>query len=600
MDILKIKPLTKPINKALSIPGSKSYTNRALFLAALSEKPVKILNPLISEDTKAMISCLKKLGIKIRAGKNSIEVLGNINSIKNRLYYLDANESGTTLRFLLALSTIIPGIKILQGKGNLNKRPIKDLVKTLQQTGAKIKYLDKSGYPPVEISSSKLIAQTIKIAGSVSSQYISALLMIAPLLGKVIFEVIGRQTSKPYIDMTLEMMEKYGVKVINKNYKKYIIPPDQKYGIDKINMEGDLSSASYFFAIAVLTKSTITVKNINPVTKQADIKFLRVLEKMGNKVIYGKNQITLIGKGIKAIDVNMQEFPDQVQTVAVLAAFAKGITKISGISTLRIKETDRVYATQQELKKMNIKTSATKNVLAINGGKPKGASINTYGDHRMAMSFAIAGTKLPGMEIQNPNVVNKTFPDFWKKLNLLGIKTKAIHQKNNIVLIGMRGSGKTTVAKLLSRKLNRQCLELDDMVVKKVGLPISVMVEKYGWDFFRDQESEIAKKVSLEKDIVISTGGGIILRQENIDALKENGVFILLNASVETLVKRIGNYSQFPPLTDKKTPKEELGFILEQRETLYKSAADEIIDTDNLNPTEVTDKIISKVERITL
>lgn len=416
MKIFEIHPLQKSIQAELTIPGSKSYTNRSLLLAAISLKKVKIINPLISDDTKAMIHCLKKLGIKIAVKKNTIEVLNNINSVKNQFYNLDANESGTAIRFLLALSTVIPGVKKLGGKPGLNKRPIEDLVEGLRQLGANIKYLKRHGYPPIQISSSKLNPGTIKLKGTISSQFISALLMIAPLVDEVIIVVNGDQISKPYIDMTVDIMKKFGVSVLNKNYKRYQILAGRHYGVSEYTVEGDYSSAAYFFSIAALTKLTLTIKNLNPNSVQADMKFLEILEDMGNKIIPEKNQITIIGKGIKPVNVDMADCPDQIQTLAILTAFANGISKISGISTLRIKETDRIFAIRAELKKMGIKTSAAKNVLTISGGNPKPARIETYEDHRMAMSFAIAGTKLSGMKIVNPDVVNKTFPNFWREL----------------------------------------------------------------------------------------------------------------------------------------------------------------------------------------
>lgn len=416
MKIIKILPLQKAVQTIVTVPGSKSYTNRSLLLAAISSKKVKIINPLISDDTKAMINCLKKLGIKIAVKKNTIEVLNNINSVKNQLYNLDANESGTAIRFLLALSTVIPGVKKLGGKPGLNKRPIEDLVLSLRQLGANIKYLKRHGYPPIQISSSKLNPGTIKLKGTISSQFISALLMIAPLVDEVIIVVNGDQISKPYIDMTVDIMKKFGVSVLNKNYKRYQILASRHYGVSEYTVETDYSSAAYFFSIAALTKSTLTVKNLNPNSVQADMKFLEILEDMGNKIIPGKSEITIIGKGIKPASVDMTDCPDQIQTLAILTAFANGISKISGISTLRIKETDRIFAIRAELKKMGIKTSDAKNVLTIFGGNPKPARIETYEDHRMAMSFAIAGTKLSGIEIVNPDVVNKTFPNFWREL----------------------------------------------------------------------------------------------------------------------------------------------------------------------------------------
>ncbi len=583
----------------VTIPGSKSYTNRSLILAALTNKNVKIVNPLISNDTKALISCLKTLGVKISEHNKSITVVGNILSIKNRLYNLDAHFSGTTIRFLLALSTIIPGVKKIYGKNGLNKRPIGDLVDGLVQVGAKIDYLGKVGYPPVKVSSSKLNPGTIKMKGDISSQYVSAILLIAPLIGGVTIEITGNQISKPYIDMTIDSMNKFGVKVLNENYKSYKVEKNQRYNIKKYVVEGDYSSAAYFFAIAVLTKSEITVKNLNVNSVQADKEFLNILEKMGNKIVYGKNQVTIVGKSIKPVNVDMENCPDQIQTLAVLAAFAKGVTKISGISSLRIKETDRITALKNELNKMGIKTLATKNVLTIYGGNPNAACIETYQDHRMAMSFAVAGTKIKGIAIVDPDVVNKTFPEFWKKLNSIGIQTKIIDDKN-IVLIGMRGSGKTIVAKILSEKLNRRFFELDEMLVKKMNMTISQIVKKYGWDYFRDKESEIVKQVGDEMNLIISTGGGVVTRAENIKALKKNGFLIFLNASVETLFKRvgkkIGHDSKMPLLTNKKNSKEEITYILNQREKLYTKAADQIIKTDGLTPNQIANVIISKLK----
>lgn len=584
--------------KIITIPGSKSYTNRSLLLAALAKGTVKIINPLESSDTRVMIHCLKKLGIKITEKKGSIEVLNDISSIKNKHFDLDANESGTTIRFMLALSTIIPGIKILQGQAGLNKRPIGDLVEGLKQLGAKIAYLEKEGFPPVKVLSSKLNPGTIRIKGSISSQFISAILMIAPLIGEVKLDITGSQISKPYIDMTIDTMKQFGVKVENENYQKYVIRANQKYQAKKHVVEGDVSSASYFFAIAALTKSEITVKNINPKSIQADMKFLKILEKMGNIVKSGKNDITVIGQNIKPVSVDMQDCPDQVQTLAVLAAFAKGKTKITGVQSLRVKETDRVFALKKELKKMGISSSSTKTSLTIYGGNPKPAIIDTYGDHRMAMAFAVAANLLPDIKIKDPGVVNKTFPDFWKKLN--SIRTR-IHRKN-IVLIGMRGSGKTIVAKMISRKLNKRFVELDEMLAEKMQMTITQIVKKYDWDFFRNKESELVKQVASQQNLVISTGGGVVVRQENIEELKRSGLIVYLNTSVETQIKRIGKKigldPKMPALTNKETPEGEIRHVFNKRKKLYSQAADEIIDTDKLNPEQVADKIISRVEGV--
>ncbi|MBI2314917.1 3-phosphoshikimate 1-carboxyvinyltransferase [Candidatus Daviesbacteria bacterium] len=610
MSGLQLLPLSKPINASVEIPGSKSYTNRALFIASLVGPPVKILKPLISDDTKAMIRCLEILGVKISFKNNCLEVLGNLQNIPNHIYHLNAGLSGTTLRFLLALSTVIPGTKILFGEEGLNKRPIEELVSALRQLGAKIEYLEKAGYPPIKILPTKLKPGIITIKGSISSQYVSALLMIAPLVGRVTINIQGKQISTPYIDMTIDIMKYFGIEIVNNQYKKYQVKSLKKYSSKKYLVEGDLSSAAYFLAIAALTKSKITVKNINPSSKQADMKFVQILKELGNevnfllrnKISFDKNQITITGKEVKPVNVDMADCPDQIQTMAVLAAFTKGITKIYGISSLRIKETDRVFALKTELKKMNIKTKVTKNTLTIFGGNPKPASIDTYGDHRMAMSFAVAGAKLPGMKINNSEVVSKTFPDFWKKLNSIGMKTEAVNQKN-IVLIGMRGSGKTTVAKILAKKLNTQYLELDEILVKKMNMSIMQIVDKYGWDFFRDKESEIVQQVSDRRNLVISTGGGVILRPKNIEALKRNGLLIFLNASVKTLSNRIGGKigydPKMPALTNKKNSQAEIAYIFKQREELYKQAADQIIETGDKTLNQLADLIVSRLKEST-
>lgn len=428
MKSIKISPLVKSVNSSITIPGSKSYTNRALILASLTDSPVRILNPLISDDTTAMTNCLKTLGIKINKSAELIEVIGSIKDIKPGLYNLNADLSANTIRFILPLLTITPGTKILKGKVGLNKRPIKELVDALVSLGADIEYLEKKNYPPLKIRYRELKPKNISMNGQTSSQYLSAILMIMPLLGNFKINVISEQISKPYIDITIDIMKKFGVDVLNNNYKFYTIKGNQNLSNYEYEVEGDYSSASYFFAIAALTKSTVTIENLNPNSVQADKKILDILEKMGNKIIYGDNSVTIIGKSIRPINVDMTDFPDQAQTLAVLCSFAKGESRLSGLQSLHIKETDRLSATEDGLNKMKIKTQSTKDTLKIFGRNPVGSAIDTFGDQRTAMSFAIAGSKIPGMEIKDPDVVTKTFPEFWEKIEGVGIK---IERKNN-------------------------------------------------------------------------------------------------------------------------------------------------------------------------
>lgn len=419
-DSIEINPLKHPVTKIIEIPGSKSYTNRALILAVLTKGSVILHNPLFSEDTEAMISCLRILGLRIETNSQSIIVHDDISVIQNREYHLFAKDSGTTLRFLLTLLCLTPGIKTLKGNDRLNERPIQDLITALQQLDANIDFLEEKGRPPLKIKSSSLkLRSEISIDGSLSSQFTSALLMISPLLNGLTLYLKGNPVSISYIDMTIQIMEEWGVSVIKKEHNCFYVPPHQHYQKSNYVIEGDFSSAGYFFSIAALTQSKITIRNLNPKSSQPDFKFLKILEKMGNEIVINNDGITVVGKQILPLSLNMEECPDQVQTLAVLAAFANGITTISGIRSLRYKETERVQAIKNELTKMGIKVFDTYDTLTIFGGSPKPATIDTYGDHRMAMAFAVAGTKLPGMLIRNPEVVKKTFPKFWEILKFL-------------------------------------------------------------------------------------------------------------------------------------------------------------------------------------
>lgn len=420
MKTIDIVPLEKPATATIEIPGSKSYTNRALVMAALTKGPVTLHHPLYSDDTESMIGCLRALGLRIDTLPDQIIVYDEISIIKNKFYELFAKDSGTTIRFLLALLCLAPGTKVLKGNPRLNERPIKDLVDALRLMGANVEYLENEGQAPLKIYASTLCpGSEIAIDASMSSQFLSALLMIAPSLNGLKIRLNGELVSKPYIEMTIQAMREWGVDVLQMNEACYHIPQGQHYIKSHFVIEGDFSSAGYFFAIAALTQSTITLKNLNPHSAQADREFLNILAKMDNVIMMGDKEIKIVGKNVIPLSIDMSDCPDQVQTMAVLAAFAKGVTKISGVRSLRLKETERVKALKNELAKMGIKTEDTPDSLTIYGGHPHAATIDTYGDHRMAMAYAVAGTKLPGMKIRNPEVVHKTFPTFWNELDKL-------------------------------------------------------------------------------------------------------------------------------------------------------------------------------------
>jgi len=397
------------------IPGSKSYTNRALVMAALTRGSVVLKDPLYSADTEAMIGCLRSLGVEIAIGQKKIVVHGDIWSLEKNAYELFAHDSGTSARFLLALLCLIPGVKTLRGCKRLQERPISDLVDALRSIGAEIDYCEEEGKLPVTVRSSILPLSLVVLRAEMSSQFCSALLLIAPYVGLTI-HLAGKLVSKPYIDMTLACMLDWGVEVVQEGTGCYVISGGQNYSKKEYTIEGDYSSAGYFFALAVLTRSKIRVGNLNPRSMQADRRFLDILVQMGNGVFYGDNCVEVEGRAVSPLQVNMEDCPDQVMTLAVLAAFAQGMTHITGVRSLRVKETDRVLALRTELAKMGIQTEESHDSITIYGGNPHAAQIETYNDHRIAMAFAVAAALLPGMTIYNPEVVNKTFPTFWEMM----------------------------------------------------------------------------------------------------------------------------------------------------------------------------------------
>jgi len=422
---VKITPLSSPIHAKVFVPGSLSYTIRALAIASLVKGSVTITNALKSDDTQTMVTILQTLGIGVEEKENVFIVHGNIHDVLEQSYEINVQVSGRTARIILAFLCIVPGIKIVNCHKTFEKRPIGDLVDGLRQLGAEITYLKQNGFLPVKITSNRLSSGTINIKGNISSQYISALLLIAPAIGKLIIEVSGKQVSKPFIDITTDVMKSFGVEVVNQEYKTYIVTDKQYINPLSYAVESDATAASYFWAIAAITKSTITVCHIDPFSKQGDIQYIRVLEQMGCKIEKNSEEkwIRVTGTEIlKGITVDMSDLPDVVPTLAVVAAFAKGTTHITGLLHLKVKESDRIEAPKNELLKMGITASTTKKSLTIYGHNPKGTAITTYGDHRIAMAFAVAGAQISGMEIMDANVVSKSFPDFWKKLEDIGIK----------------------------------------------------------------------------------------------------------------------------------------------------------------------------------
>ncbi|MEM3373484.1 MAG: 3-phosphoshikimate 1-carboxyvinyltransferase, partial [Candidatus Anstonellales archaeon] len=398
-------------------PGSKSHANRALILASLCEGLSVLRNFPYCEDTIYMIKSLRKLGVKIEQKEKDVFVFGNGGKFKKSNVSLYCGNAGTTFRFLTALSILNDGEVLLTGSERMLQRPIGDLIDALRQLEIDVE--SKNDYPPVKIIGGKFSPKVVKLNPKISSQFLSALLLIMPILGKEFkIEVEGELPSKPYIKLTLQTLREFGVKIHHRNFKIFYLEKDLKLKPAEIIIESDASSATYFLGSAAILKRSIKVNGIRKNSTQADIKFIKVLQKMGCSVYWGKNYVKLKGKNLKGVSVNMNEAPDSVPTLAVVSMFAEGKTRIFNIENLRYKESDRISALANELRKLGTEVKEGKDFLEIIPVKKyKSAIIETYNDHRIAMSFAIAQLKIPNVKVKNPKCVKKSFPNFWSEFN---------------------------------------------------------------------------------------------------------------------------------------------------------------------------------------
>ncbi|MFN3531585.1 MAG: 3-phosphoshikimate 1-carboxyvinyltransferase [Candidatus Brocadia sp.] len=420
--MIEIKPITGTIDAIVKVPGSKSYTNRALITAALADGISTITNALFSDDTKYMASSLNVLGIPVEEQQdvNKFIVHGKSGTIPARQAKLFVGNAGTAMRFLTAMLTLGNGVYEIDGVMRMRQRPIQDLLDGLKQLGADVISKHNDGCPPVIIRGKGLSGGLAVVKGDLSSQYFSALLMTAPYAKKdVIVEVKGSLVSKRYVDMTIALMRQFGVNVENKDYKMFLVKSGQRYKATNYVVEGDASAASYFFAAAAITGGKVRVVGIGSDSLQGDIHFVDVLKSMGCRITMGSNWIEVQGNTLHGVDVDMGDMPDVVQTLAAVAVFAHGKTRVRNVKNMRIKETDRIAAVVNELRRMGISAVEYEDGFEIEPSPPRPAEIETYDDHRMAMSFALIGLRSKGISIKNPECVSKTFPDYFQRLEAL-------------------------------------------------------------------------------------------------------------------------------------------------------------------------------------
>lgn len=419
-DAVAIEPVRRPVDAEVTLPGSKSYTNRALPLAALADGVSVIREALFSDDTHYMAEALRTLGIRVDIDPDArtFTVHGAGGRIPATSGTLFVGNSGTSARFLTAMVALGQGEYVIDGIERMRRRPIAPLLDALRQLGVDAASVDGSGFPPIRVRADGLRGGKARLAGDESSQFFSALLMAAPLAeADTEIEVVGDLVSKPYIDLTADAMRAFGAVMHNHGYQRFTVPGGQCYKATDYAIEPDASAASYFFALAAVTGGRVRVRHLGVGSAQGDVHFVDVLEQMGCTVVREADAIEVRGpERLRGVTVDMNAISDTAQTLAAIAPLADGPTVINNIAHVRGKETDRISAVVTELRRLGIDAVEMADGLVVRPGAIQPGRVATYDDHRMAMSFAILGCATPGIEIADPGCVAKTFPDFFERL----------------------------------------------------------------------------------------------------------------------------------------------------------------------------------------
>ncbi|ECG6089283.1 3-phosphoshikimate 1-carboxyvinyltransferase [Salmonella enterica subsp. enterica serovar Blukwa] len=420
MESLTLQPIAR-VDGAINLPGSKSVSNRALLLAALACGKTVLTNLLDSDDVRHMLNALSALGINytLSADRTRCDITGNGGALRAPgALELFLGNAGTAMRPLAAALCLGQNEIVLTGEPRMKERPIGHLVDSLRQGGANIDYLEQENYPPLRLRGG-FTGGDIEVDGSVSSQFLTALLMTAPLAPEdTIIHVKGELVSKPYIDITLNLMKTFGVEIANHHYQQFVVKGGQQYhSPGRYLVEGDASSASYFLAAGAIKGGTVKVTGIGRKSMQGDIRFADVLEKMGATITWGDDFIACTRGELHAIDMDMNHIPDAAMTIATTALFAKGTTTLRNIYNWRVKETDRLFAMATELRKVGAEVEEGHDYIRITPpAKLQHADIGTYNDHRMAMCFSLVALSDTPVTILDPKCTAKTFPDYFEQL----------------------------------------------------------------------------------------------------------------------------------------------------------------------------------------
>jgi 3-phosphoshikimate 1-carboxyvinyltransferase len=429
---LTVPTIDRPFRVSMTPPGSKSLTNRALILAALTDGTSDISNVLYADDTRVMIDALGALGFSLEQRDTTIRISGRGGAIPSRSAQLFCGNSGTSIRFLTALVSLGEGVYTLDGIERMRQRPISALVDLLTTLGVRCEYLGQHGFPPVKVLADGLAGGAAEFGREMSSQFLSAALMVSPFARREVrVNLASHQTSWPYVAMTVQLMEHFGIRPQltcdpKSSEPTRIVVPRGHYRATRYRVEPDASNAGYFLALAAIHPgATVTIQGLGKNSLQGDVGFADVLRAMGADLTLEPDFITITGtERFEGIDIDLGDMPDTAQTLAVAALFAKGLTTIRGLQTLRVKETDRLSALATELAKLGARVAVDNSSIAITPpNNLRSAAIDTYNDHRMAMSFALAGTKRGGVTIRDIECVNKTYPDFFEDLERVRTST---------------------------------------------------------------------------------------------------------------------------------------------------------------------------------
>ena len=420
---LSIEPITRPFDAVIELPGSKSYSNRALLVAALARGRSEITRALFSDDTRYMQRALDALGVRVRADETSRSFV--VDGVDGRFpaseATLEIGNAGTAARFLTAAVALGRGTFVIDGSAAMRKRPIQPLLDGLRALGVDAESREATGCPPVVVRAKGIAGGRARVRGDVSSQYLSALLMAAPYAARdVELEIEGELVSAPYVTMTLSTMAEFGVRAERDGDRRFRVPSGQHYAARPYAVEPDASGASYFFAAAAVTGGRVVVPRLGRRSAQGDLGLLDVLARMGCDVAIDADAITVRGvTPLRAVDADFTRMGDVATTLMAIAPFADGPVTVRGIAQTHYEESDRPVAAATELRRMGLTVDSSWDSVTIHPGTPQPCEVQTYDDHRIAMSFAVTGLRAPGIRIAGPECVSKTFPEFFDVLGTL-------------------------------------------------------------------------------------------------------------------------------------------------------------------------------------